>query len=116
MKKAFKETCLSDGSCLNHWRVELTRAAWALIEMNAVGDMIAYLRGPAWSNLIQSSPSAEYVAAGAFAQTAGKGATLVTDYSGDVGVAAATPSSWRKPGNIHAGTKQHINQQAGWHQ
>ena len=51
-----------DGSCSRHVIRELSRAAYALVFLNAAGTMVAYAKGAVWSMLQQTPQAAEHQA------------------------------------------------------
>ena len=87
-EEAFFGDVFVDGSCSKHSDPYFDRAAWAVIKIDAGGQLLARLSGPVWHGLPQTSPAAEYAAIAAIAQVAAPNTTVHSDYSGTVGAFA----------------------------
>ena len=48
-----------DGSCDQRRDADITRAAWAVVQINQNGDEVARLTGPVWEGLPQTAQAAE---------------------------------------------------------
>ena len=69
----------NDGSCKQTGDPELTRAAWAVVEVDQEGQLVACLEGPVWRGAPQTAQAAEYVACASAIQIIDDDAELYGD-------------------------------------
>ena len=69
-----------DGSCASTAWGMVKRASWSAVALTEERVVSAYLRGPVWKELPQTSPVAEFVAFAAAAEIAGVGSQCFVDY------------------------------------
>eukprot|EP00969_Alexandrium_andersonii_P326599 14431659-Alexandrium_andersonii.AAC.1 len=69
------------GSGERRFCAELNRAAWAVVAIDAYGDLQGFARGPVWASIgVQTSGAAEMVALAAAVNLSDGGNTIATDY------------------------------------
>eukprot|EP00972_Heterocapsa_arctica_P011417 1673822-Heterocapsa_arctica.AAC.1 len=81
--EAFQGHAFLDGSCIKQpCTTELSGASWAIAKIDDMCNLVAYMHGPVWATLPQTSPAAEHAAFGVLCQFISHPTTAMVDYSG----------------------------------
>ena len=94
--------------------MSLNRASWTVIKMDEQHKLQAYLRGPVWSTLPQTSQAGEYCAGAALAEVAEHPLSFRTDCKGLSDALAMRPISQLHPSRYHAGLLRSTITQPGY--